>query len=396
LGPYILGEWVQGTSITLNKNPNYFRAAEGLPKFDQVVFRFIGEGSNQDIAALLAGECDVITSNLSDQTELLLELQSAGQIKATFTIVTAWEQLTFGIQHVDYDDGYQLGIDRTDFFSDVRTRQAFALCMDRQALVDTIFFGQSFVLDSYVQPQHPLYNPDVAHYDFDISTGSALLEEVGWIDDDADPNTPRVALDIANVPDGTPLEVSLESTSAPIRQQVTAIVKDSLAQCGIKTNVQLYTPPEWFADGPEGKLFGRHFDLGEFAWATGPSPWCNSWVSNETTGPINETWISILDGKERSFGLGGWDSSNTNGFVDRDFDAACRTALSSLPGQPEHEAAHLEAQRIFAEQLPAIPLFPRITVSATRPDMCGFIMDPTASSELWNIEEFDYGEGCED
>jgi hypothetical protein len=31
-----------------------------------------------------------------------------------------------------------------------------------------------------------------------------------------------------------------------------------------------------------------------------------------------------------------------------------------------------------------------------RPDMCGVIMDPSAPNEFWNIEEFDYGEGCED
>ena len=59
--------------------------------------------------------------------------------------------------------------------------------MDRQAVVDEIFFGQSVMIDSYIPPQHPLYNPDVRHYDFDVAAGRALLEEVGWVDDDADP-----------------------------------------------------------------------------------------------------------------------------------------------------------------------------------------------------------------
>jgi hypothetical protein len=38
----------------------------------------------------------------------------------------------------------------------------------------------------------------------------------------------------------------------------------------------------------------------------------------------------------------------------------------------------------------------QIKLAATRSDMCGFIMDPTNNSEFWNIEEFDYGEGCEE
>jgi peptide/nickel transport system substrate-binding protein len=70
--------------------------------------------------------------------------------------------------------------------------------------------------------------------------------------------------------------------------------------------------------------------------------------------------------------------------------------MGSSPDRPEYEAAHLETQRIFAEQLPVVPLYMQIKLSATRPDMCGFIMDPTNPSEFWNIEEFDYGEGCEE
>jgi peptide/nickel transport system substrate-binding protein len=391
-GPYTLGEWVEGESLTMHKNPNYFRADEGLPRFDSVVFRFIAGGSTAEIASLLAGECDVITSDLFDQTELLLELQAAGRLKASFATVSFWEHITFGIQPPAYDDGYQAGVDRPDFFSDVRTRQAFAMCMDRQALVDTILSGQALVRDSYVAPQAPFYNPDVRKYRFDVPVGSALLDEVGWLDDDGDPSTPRVAQGVANVPDGTLLEVALESTSADIRQQVTAIIKDSLAECGIKANIQLYTGSEWFSSGPEGKVFGRNFDLGEFAWGIN---WCGIGLSSLAPGPLDETWISIQDGAERTFNAD-WDGFNLGGFADKSFDTACSAALGTLPGQPENEAAHKEAQRIFAEQLPAVPLFSRVRVAASRPDMCGFIMDPTASSELWNIEEFDYGEGCEE
>jgi len=262
--------------------------------------------------------------------------------------------------------------------------------------VDTIFFGQSIVPDSYVPPQHPLYNPEVVHYDFDVAAGSALLEEVGWLDDDDDPGTPRVAQDVLNVLDGTLLEVDYETTSAPTRQQVTAIIKDSLAQCGIKANVQLYSPSEWFADGPEGKLFGRRFDLGQFAWSGSADPQCYFYLSSQNVGPAGETWVSIQDGVEYTFSESGWDGMNPIGFTNDEFDHACSTAISSLPGQPEHATAHLEAQKIFGEQLPLVPLYLPTKLTAMRSDMCGVIMDPSAFSEFWNIEEFDYGEGCEE
>ena len=394
-GPYVIDEWVRGESITLSKNPNYFRAAEGLPKFDTLIFRFVGEDSNANIAALLAGECDILdqTTALIAQGQLLLDLQASGQVKASFSTGAAWEHLDFGIQPREYDDGYQIGIDRPDFFSDVRTRQAFLMCMDRQALVDIYTFGQSTVIDSFLHPKHPLYNIDVRHYDFDVQAGGALLEEVGWVDDDGDPGTPRVAQSIVNVPDGTLLEVTYEIT--PDRAQIAAILKDSLAQCGIQANVQILTGTEYFADGPEGPLFGRQFELGSFVWFTGVSSPCVLYLSRHTPGPAGDKWVSIQDGKTRSFSESGWGGNNNPGFSNEEFDHACNTALSSLPGQPEYEAARFEVQRIFTEQLPVAPLYLHIKLTATRPNMCGLIVDPTADSEFWNIEEFDYGEGCE-
>jgi hypothetical protein len=66
-------------------------------------------------------------------------------------------------------------------------------------------------------------------------------------------------------------------------------------------------------------------------------------------------------------------------------------ALQSLPDTPAHEQAHLEAQRIFAEQLPVVPLYLHLKVAATRPDLKNFSLDPTADSEFSNIEAFDFG-----
>lgn len=39
-GPYVVKEW-NDDSLRLTKNPYYFRAAEGLPKFDELIFRIV-------------------------------------------------------------------------------------------------------------------------------------------------------------------------------------------------------------------------------------------------------------------------------------------------------------------------------------------------------------------
>jgi peptide/nickel transport system substrate-binding protein len=341
----------------------------------------VGENSNANVAAILAGECDIVdqTSHLDDQSELLLELQGAGQLNATFVTGTVWEHADFQIRRAETNDGSFSGID-TDGdemgpFGDVRLRQAVAMCMDRQAVVDTVMFGQSVVLHTFLPPQHPLFNADVTQWPFDIEAGSALLEEIGWVDDDGDPLTPRVAQGVTGVPDGTPLSFSYGTTTATQRQQATQVMAESAAQCGIQMNLEYYPASEWFADGPEGPLFGRRFELGQFAWLTGVEPPCNLYLSSEI--PSEET---------------GWAGQNDPGYVSEEFDAACNAAIQSLPGEPAYDENHLAAQAIFADELPVVPLYLRLKLAATRPDMCNFIMDPTNNSEFFNIEAFDYGE----
>jgi peptide/nickel transport system substrate-binding protein len=374
-GPYVIGEWTVGDNVSLTKNENYFRASEGLPKFDNLIYRFAGENSNANIAKILSGECDIVdqTSHLDDQSELLLELQSAGQLNATFVTGTTWEHADYGIQTI---------ADRPDFFSDVRTRRGILMCMDRQAVVDTVMFGQSLVLDTYLPPQHPLFNANVIHYDFDVDAGSALLEEAGWMDDDGDPVTPRTyAGDNPNIPAGTPLSFNYTTTNATQRQQATQVLAQTMAACGIEAKLEYLPAGEWFADGPDGPLFGRRFDLGQFAWLTGVAPPCDLWITEQIPGNVED-------------GFAGWGGQNASGWSNADYDAVCKAALSSLPGQPGYDENHLLAQEIFADQLPVAPLYIRLKLAATRIDMCNFIMDPTNNSEMWNVEAFDYGESC--
>jgi peptide/nickel transport system substrate-binding protein len=384
-GPFIIDEWTKGEQITAHKNPNYFRASEGLPKFENLVYRFTGGDPNAAIAAILAGECDIVdqTTAMDSQSQLLLELQAKGQINATFVTGTTWEHADFNIQPIEsiWNSGAFAGWvaeGSTDGpFGDVRLRQAVAMCMDRQSVVDTVMYGQSVVIDTYLPPNHPLFNADAKHWPFDPAAAATLLDEIGWLDADGDPATPRVATGVVGVPDNTLLEFNYETTNATMRQQATQIMAQSMAGCGIKVNLSYYPASQWFAAGPDGKLYGRLYDLGQFAWLTGVTPPCDLYLSTQLPTEAN-----------------GWSGQNNPGFHDPAYDTACNTQLQSLPGEPAYDTAAKEAQAIFADQLPVVPLFLRLKLAATRPDMCNFIMDPTANSEMWNIENFDYGTGC--
>ncbi|MCK4451641.1 MAG: peptide ABC transporter substrate-binding protein [Anaerolineae bacterium] len=367
-GPFVVEEWVAGDHITLSPNPHYFRAAEGLPYLDQVVFKF-ASGESDMIARILSGECDVSTQDAGFRPfmPLLVQAEQHGLLEVISATSNGWEHIDFGIAPVsDYR--------QADLFGDVRVRQAIVQCIDRQAIVDEVTYGHSVVPDSYLPPVHPLYAGDrLVHWDYDPAAGRVLLEEVGWLDESGD--GVREAHSVRSVRAGTPFEITLLIPSdSTVTQQTARIAKANLADCGIRVHVEVLFQWEFFADGPDGPLFGRQFDLAETTWWFDVIPSCGHYMSSE-----------IPD-------KGRWYGDNPAGYSNPDYDAVCQAALQALPGTQQYEEYHKQAQVIFSEELPAIPLFMWLRVALARPGVLNFTLDSTAQSELWNIEMLDLQE----
>jgi peptide/nickel transport system substrate-binding protein len=373
-GAYVIDQWVSGDHISLHKNPLYFRAGENLPRFDNLVFRFVGS-TNEALDALQAGECDLIdqTAIFEPQTQRLSDLLYSNHAQAFYQKDAGWEQLTFGINSLDPQ--------RIKFFDIKEVRQAVAMCIDRKALVADQALDTQLLIDSYVPPSHPLYNSQVAQYKQDLQEAVTLLEAQGWKDADNNPSTPRTAVGVAGVPDGTAFEVEyLVSTDA--RSQADALtIQKMLGQCGIRTKIVPKSPQEFLAPGPNGPVFGRKFDLAQFAWAGSFEPACNLYLTSEITGLYPEF-------------PKGWGGMNASGYSNLQYDAACENALFSLPDAPQHRPEHLQAQELFSTELPAIPLYLHYNESVARPDLCNYTTTSAVDTPLWNLELLDYGSGC--
>jgi peptide/nickel transport system substrate-binding protein len=377
----MISEWAPGESITLRKNPYYHRTGEGLPYFDLLIFRFIGQVAEDNIEALLSGECHLLDQStyLKNQSDRLRSLETEGLVSLVFGDATSWEHLDFGIQPLAYDDGYSqyLG-DRADFFGDVRTRRAVALCIDRGGLAESVAFHRESGMDTYLPSDHPLSTAEIQKTPYDPDAGAALLDEVGWM---AGEDGFRSARGVEGVIDGTMLTFEYLTTNSEEHRRVAEFIQNDLGDCGIEVNVIQHPAEELYANGPDGSLFGRRFDLAQFSWLLQPEPPCHLFLG------------TAVPGEELTrfpYSWGGW---NLTGWRHDEYDAACQNAQNSLPGQPSYVENHTMSLEIFASELPVIPLFVHQKLAASRPDMCGFSMDPTAG-ELWNIEAFGYGEFC--
>jgi peptide/nickel transport system substrate-binding protein len=372
-GPFKVVQWVSGDFIRLERNAYYYRTGEGLPLVDSITFKFIPD-AGQLLTQVIAGQCDIATHDglTIDQASALLEAEAAGILVPFFQTGPVYEHIDFNI-----DPAEPYAETRYDWFDDVRVRQAMTLCTDRQTMVDTILYGRSEVMHTYVPTVHPLYPAEgVTAWPFDVAAGNALLDEAGYERRDA----AGFRLD----PSGARFAPRLGTTSGnATRRQIAYLFKDNMAACGIDVGLYFVPASEWFADGPEGELFGRQYDLGEFAWQAQYEPDCLLYHGRQVPGPADT--VNPKTGEAYA----GWDGLNNTGYVNAAFDEACDAARQQLPGLPEFAEWHKAAQIIFAQDVPVIPLFPLLKVAVTGPDVLGFRLDPTERSELSNVVEID-------
>jgi peptide/nickel transport system substrate-binding protein len=77
------------------------------------------------------------------------------------------------------------------------------------------------------------------------------------------------------------------------------------------------------------------------------------------------------------------------GFCNPEYDRIAKRAENTL-ARPIALPLYHEAQMIFSDELPVLPLFARVKVMATRPNVVNFRPDPTVNSETWNIETWGF------
>jgi peptide/nickel transport system substrate-binding protein len=213
--------------------------------------------------------------------------------------------------------------------------------------------------------------------------GIQLLEEVGWFDQDGNPDTPRTAAGVDNVFNDTPFSVSYSVTDTEQNRQIAQIVVSSMKDCGVEVAPQFLAPSDLLAAGPEGPLFGRNFDLAQLGWSSGNTPSCFLYTSSEIPTEKNQ-WLGAQYG-----------GINLTGYSNPDYDAYCSAMLNAGLAVDAFNQNNQFTQQILTNDLPMLPLFYHIKAMASRVDLCGISLDTSARSGLNNIERLEISETCE-
>jgi len=368
-GPYVIESW-QDQQITLNRNPLYFRSAEGLPYFDRLVFRFLQGDADSALQQLATGECDVLDESLLPVSviESLQDLQQQGTAAFDWAPGSVIERLDFNTARTDSAD--------VRFFEDSLTRQAVAACIDRNGLVQEVLRGLGAVPNTYLPNGHPLEAADISYPAYDPAAGMALLDQAGWREVEGDEVQGRVAQSVWNVPAGTPFAFTLKAADGDLQRQIVESIRTDLAACGITVLPEYAPAAELFSSWPDGSVFSRSFSAVLWAWPVFSSPPCELYQSGQIPSDGNRYGI------------------NAAGFNNPQYDQACGTVLLSLADSPAALEAAAQTERILAEQVPGLPLFERPRITAFAADLCGVDVNSSAFSVLWNLELISRGGDC--
>jgi len=200
-GPYYLEEWGSDGQMIFRPNPHYHRNDEGWPAFEILLYRFIGPDTRSATQQLITGECDILDESIVPiaDLEMLISNQNPGGYELRSTPGNEIERLDFNLSPI--------GGEAPPFFADGRVRQGIAACIDREAIISEVFDGRTITTDNYISSLHPDYLLDGDPIVFDPSNGDRLLTDAGWIDEDEIPETPRIAVGVSGIANGTPFPI---------------------------------------------------------------------------------------------------------------------------------------------------------------------------------------------
>ena len=377
-GPYQFDVWEPGKYIRLSKNKNYFRASEGLPQFDTIIFQFY-DSPQQALADFIDGRCDLVDTSVHAESELplLTQLQASGSLKIQVSSSPILESLHLRIgKQASTPVGGTL--QEFDPLANRDMRIAIEQCIDRQQLADRLFNGQAELATSYLPQYRSNSATDTNNFQYDQKRTSEILQGVGWKDPDNNPKTPRISVGVQGIPDGKELILRYVSLDTPFRRKLGQLLSNQLSACGIGLDEHYLSAVDFYQTGAESPLYGRNFDILDVSTGTyGNIDTCVQYSSDQAPSVTN-----------------GWEGMNFSGFSNPDFDLACNQSVNDAGITAISASASENAQKIFSNEVPVIPLFWRPKMLVSIPSLCMPDIDPAAENDLWNLESYRLGSDC--
>jgi peptide/nickel transport system substrate-binding protein len=230
-GPYRLGSWEAGRTLTLVRNTQY---AGEKPSPEQIVFRVVPENAPA-FAGLQGGALDEMRLTFAQKKEL----DGKAGTPAAPRVLT-FDELAYS---------YLGWNNRMPVFADRRVRRALTMLVDRESISRNLFGGLAKLANGPLPPAYWAWDASLAPWPYDRDAAAALLDEAGF----------RKGPDGKRHKGHLKLAFTLSlGMGSDIQRQIVELAQQSFREAGIDMTIQ---PLEW-------ATFSTKMDAGECeAWA---------------------------------------------------------------------------------------------------------------------------------
>jgi peptide/nickel transport system substrate-binding protein len=350
-GPYRVMHWEPGSHLILKAYDGFYG---GRAKIENITVRFITSHQTM-VANLLAGTVDGTALDVLDFGEITSvkrEWEQAGLRPLVVGSPRKWRVL-----------GPQMNpeVANPREVLDIRFRKAMLHAVDRQVMADVLFEGQSPIADTVIPTNDPRWEwvkDVVVHYGYDQRTAAQFLTELGW----------RRGGDGQFVTaGGDPAVLPVWVVGDPQGQQEMAIVADSWKAIGV--NVEQTVVPQAQQRDRRVRASFPSFDVTSVPVA----------YANFTLRAYSDQCPS-----ERNQ----WTGNNRGCYMNPAYDRVVDSLNAAIdPGDQRN--LYRELVRIYAQDLPVLPLYFKIDSAIFRDGVVGPNVPTPGPSLAWNIADWD-------
>lgn len=321
-GPFRFKEYQKDVLIRYYRHRNYWRE---LAKPDQLVFDIVPNNARR-MAKLFTHECDVVAFPRVAELGLISQRPDVDVQESTSMNIGFW---AFNTAKPPFDN--------------VKVRQALAHAINRDAILQAVYFGHATAADSVLPPTSWAYNPNLAVQQYDPIKAKALLAEAGY------PN--GFSMDIWAMP--------VQRLYNPNALKMAELMQADLAQIGVRASIVSY---EW--NSFRRKLGAYEHDSVLIGWS----------ADNADPDNFFRPLFSC------SAALTG---SNRANWCDETFDNLISQALLTAD-QKQRRSYYMAAQQYLAEQMPLLSIAHSQRFQAISSDIKGVKINPYGGIALAN------------
>ena len=307
-GPYKFVSYQPGTVIKLEHNPDYYEGDK--PYIQELEYRII-----------------------SDHTAITNALQSGVVDFSNVIPAKDWAAIEANpaLTKVPIEGGrwFWVGVNnQVEPLNNAKVRQAIAHAVDRQAIVDAVFYGLAKIIHGGVVPEW--------------SWGHAAVLKV--FSAGADPDKAKALLAEAGYPDGFDISFKI-GTEWPRLMAMGPLIQANLAAVGITATISTMGTTQWLDE----VFHGRQYDITDMYWL---SPLAD---------PDDFTTLNYLCDNPMNF----------QGSCSEEMDALLNEARSATTREARKDA-YRRMQALSMEQMTLVPLVSALILHAHTDRLKGF------------------------